>query len=321
MASISKLTKSLFLLVLPVIILIIGALIGIGFWLLQKASTPPTSMYLVTPEKFVGLSSRGAKITDETWANKDGSTARGWLLRGSEGLPSIILLHRYGADRSHLLNLGVKLNEVTNFTILMPDLRGHGDTPLVKASTLGGCETDDVASAIEFIKGLKTDDKKDQAGKDFGIYGIELGAFAALSAAVNDTNIKALALDSVPVDSNNLLSTVIEKRYPFAGFITSGIAQYGTSVYFQGCYKAGSVCEIANAVTNRKILLLAGVDVPSFQQSTVDLQKCLPKQDLLEAKTDLSVSGFSVIGASGEQAEAYDQRVIEFFKKTLSNNR
>ncbi len=320
MASISKLTKSLFLLVLPVIILIIGALIGIGFWFLQKASIPPTAMYLVTPEKFVGLSSRGAKITDETWANKDGSSARGWLLRGSEGLPSVILLHRYGTDRSHLLNLGVKLNEVTNFTILMPDLRGHGDTPLVKSSTLGGCETDDVASAIEFVNGLKTDDKKDLTNKNIGVYGIELGAFAALSAAVSDTNIKALALDSVPADTNALLSTVIEKSYPFAGFITSNIAQYGTGLYFRGCYNSATVCGMANSITNRKILLLAGVDVPSFRQSTVDLQQCLPKQELLEAKTDLSVSGFSVIGASGEQAEAYDQRIIEFFKKALSNN-
>lgn len=320
MASFSKLTKSLFFLVLPVIILIIGAIIGVGFWLLQKSSVPPTALYLVTPEKFVGLSSRGAKITDETWANKDGSTARGWLLRGSEGSPSIILLHRYGTDRSHLLNLGVKLNEVTNYTILMPDLRGHGDTPHVKKSTLGGCETDDVASSIEFLSGLKTDDKKPQVGKDVGIYGVELGAYAALSASVNDQNIKALVLDSVPADQDELLSTVIEKRYPFASFITSKIAQYGTYFYYRGCYKSSSVCSLANSITNRKILLLAGVDVPSFQQSTIDLQKCLPKQEVLEAKTDLSVSGFSSIGSSAEQSEAYEQRIIEFFKKALSNN-
>jgi pimeloyl-ACP methyl ester carboxylesterase len=320
MASISRLTKSIFFLILPVIILIIGAAIGIGYWILQKTSVPPTAVYLVTPDKFVGLSSRGAKITDETWTNKDGSTARGWLLRGNQGSPSVILLHRYGADRSHMLNLGVKLNEVTNFTILMPDLRGHGDTPHVKTSTFGGCETDDVTSAVEFLHSLKTDDKKDVAGTDVGIYGLELGALAALSASVTDQNIKTLVLDSVPAASDDLLNTVIAKRYPFASFITSKIAQNGTSLYFSGCYRTNSVCVLANNITNRKILLLAGVDVPSFQQSTIDLQKCLPKQEVLEAKTDLSVSGFSVIGASGEQTEAYDQRVIEFFKKSLSNN-
>ncbi len=41
-----------------------------------------------------------------------------------------MLLHRYGGDRSWLFNLGVKINETTNFTILWPDLRGHGENPL-----------------------------------------------------------------------------------------------------------------------------------------------------------------------------------------------
>ena len=127
-------------------------------------------------------------------------------------------------------------------------------------------------------------------------------------------------LDSVPTNSDNILSSVVEKRFPFASFITAKIAEFGTYPYFRGSYKSGSLCDLANGITNRKILLLAGVDVPSFKQSTEDLQKCLPKQDILEAKTDLSVSGFSVISASGEQSEAYDQRVIEFFKKSLQSN-
>jgi pimeloyl-ACP methyl ester carboxylesterase len=315
MASISKLSKSVFFLILPVIILIIGAVIGLGFWLLQKTSVPPTAMYLVTPEKYVGLSSRGSKITDETWSNKDGSSARGWLLRGKEGSSTVILLHRYGTDRSHVINLGVKLNEITNFTILMPDMRGHGDTPLVKTSTFGGVETDDVASAVEFLHSLKTDDKKEQIGKDIGVYGIELGGYAALSAAANDPNINTLVLDSVPMRSDDLLATVIEKRYPFASFVTVPIARLGTYPYFQSSYRANSMCEIAQNVRDRKVLLLAGVDVPSFQNSTIELAKCFPSP--VESKTDLSISGFSVIGAGSEQSEAYEQRVIEFFKKSL----
>jgi len=33
----------------------------------------------------------------------------GWLLRGSEGAPAVIFLHRYGGDRSLLFNLGMKV--------------------------------------------------------------------------------------------------------------------------------------------------------------------------------------------------------------------
>ena len=91
----------------------------------------------MTPEKFAQLSNRGTKATDVTWQNGDGTQARGWLLLGGEGAPAVILLHRYGADRSWVLNLGVKLNEALNYTVLWPDLRGHGENPPVARTTFG----------------------------------------------------------------------------------------------------------------------------------------------------------------------------------------
>ncbi len=129
----------------------------------------------------------------------------GWLLRGSLNAPAIILLHRYGADRSWVLDLGVKINEATDFTVLMPDARGHGANPPVEKTSFGGCEADDVLAAIEFLRGLKIDDRNALVGKDFGVYGVELGALAALNAAAKDENIKALALDSVPLASGDFL--------------------------------------------------------------------------------------------------------------------
>ena len=157
MASTKRLLRSFYRLLLPIVILIVLAFVGASIWLVQKSADAPKSPYLIKPEKYGLLSTRGAKITDETWSNKDGSTSRGWLLRGAEGQPTIVMLHRYGADRSWLLNLGVKLNEATNYTILMPDLRGHGETPAVKTISFGGSEADDVISSIEFLKTLKSE--------------------------------------------------------------------------------------------------------------------------------------------------------------------
>ncbi|MCV4932829.1 hypothetical protein OFC23_30610, partial [Escherichia coli] len=77
----------------------------------------------MTPAKYGMLSSRGAQITDETFQGKGGVSLKAWLLRGDPNLPAVILLHRYGADRSYVLNLGVKLNEATNFTVFMPEQR------------------------------------------------------------------------------------------------------------------------------------------------------------------------------------------------------
>ncbi len=318
MASVKKLARSFFFLLLPIIILLIVATIGMSFWLLHKISNPTRNQYLVTPEKYGQLSTRGAKVTNENWQNKDGSTANGWLLRGSENSPAVVLLHQYGADRSYLLNLGVRINEVTNYTILMLDQRGHGESP-VKWTSFGGCETDDVNSAIDFLNGLKTESNAKQVSPNIGIYGVELGGYAGLNVAANNPNVKALAIDSVPLVSDELILSAIKKRYPFMSSITSPIATIGTYPYFQSCYKHAPVCAEANRITNRKVLVLAGIDSPDLQQSTIELGKCLPNQSGNEIKTDLSISGINILNSSTEQTEAYNQRIIEFFKKSLSN--
>jgi pimeloyl-ACP methyl ester carboxylesterase len=195
----SRLFKSFLRLLLPAVFLCVAALISGSVWLVYTSARPYRAPYLVTPEKFGQLSSRAAQVTEETWTNRDGSSSRGWLLRGTDGSPAVILYHKYGADRSYVLNLGVKLNESTNFTVLMPDLRGHGEKPIVDNASFGGCEAEDAGAAIEFLRGLQTPNEITLVGKNIGIYGVEMGASVALTAASRDQGIKALALDSVPL--------------------------------------------------------------------------------------------------------------------------
>ena len=181
MAQTKRLFKSFYRLLLPVIILLVVAVMVASILLVHTVSTPPQAAYLVTPEKYGQFSTRGARVTEETWTNRDGTTARGWLLKGAEGLPAVVFLHAYGADRSHVLNLAVKLNEAANFTVLMPDERGHGINPSVAASSFGGCESDDALVAVEFLRGLKTENNANLVGQNIGFYGVEMGALGALT--------------------------------------------------------------------------------------------------------------------------------------------
>lgn len=317
MRKIKRLFKSFSGLLLPIILLVFLAVIAASVWLVYKSADPPRSAYLVTPAQYGQLSARGAQVTDETWTNLDGTTARGWLLRGAPTAPAIILLHGYGTDRSYVLNLGVKLNEATDFTILMPDLRGHGEEPSVANTTFGGCETEDTLSAIKFLRDLKTGEEA-LIGNDIGIFGIELGALVGLSTALKDESVKALALDSVPLQSDVVLELAIERRFPFAGFITSKLAEKGTYFYYSGsCYDRDSLCGKATALSGRKVLLLAGADEPELQESTIKASRCFPNSTIVELKTDFNLSGYGIMKASLEQADTYDQKVIEFFKRSL----
>ena len=212
MAKITRLFKSFSRLLLPIFLLFTLAIVSASVWLVYKSAIPPRSTYLVTPEQYGQLSARGAQITDETWTNADGTTARGWLLRGAPNAPAIIMLHGYGTDRSYVLNLGVKLNESTDFTVLMPDLRGHGADPTVANTTFGGCETEDTLSAIKFLRELKNGETA-FVGENIGLFGIELGAFVGLSAAVKDESVKALVLDSVPAQSDEVLDLAVNDAF------------------------------------------------------------------------------------------------------------
>ena len=319
MAKSIRLLKSFTRLLLPVIVLLVIAVAGASVWLVHETSHPVSAAYLVTPDVYGMLSARGAQVTDENWVNKDGTPARGWLLRGAQDAPAVILLHKYGANRSHVLNLGVKLNEATNFTILMPDQRGHGENPSVKYTSFGGCEADDTTAAIEYLRTLKTPEQFGLVGKEIGIYGLEMGSFAAIAAATKDPSVKALALDSVPGSADSMLASTVESRFPFGSVVTAEFAKLGTHPYFfEGCFKRETSCDMAKTLANRKVLLLGGLDAPGFQESTSKLSKCFPGNSTVESKTDLSPSGYSIINASLELSESYDQRVIDFFRQALA---
>jgi pimeloyl-ACP methyl ester carboxylesterase len=312
--------KSLFTALFPILLVVLLALVGLSGWMVYGATHPPPHPYLVTPEKFARLSDRGLKATEESWPNRDGTSARGWLVRGAEGAPSVLLLHRYGADRSWLLNLGVKLSEATNMTVLLPDLRGHGENPPVSTSSFGSLEGDDALAAVDFVRGLKTAQGKPLAGESVGIYGVEMGAYAALNAARQSANVRALVLDSVPDAPGEVLRAAVKSHTGFDNDALGLLAEAGTWLYFYGDFARRSACTLAESLSDRRVLLLSGDDAGSLRASTEVLAKCFPAHAVAEAHTDLPLTGITLASASPEQGELYDRRVIEFFDRTLRGN-
>jgi pimeloyl-ACP methyl ester carboxylesterase len=266
MLKVKRLFRSILRLVLPIVVLVVLAGVSASIWLVHTSARLQPNSYLMTPAKYGLLSARGAQVTDEKWPNHDGTMARGWLLRGTENSPAVVLLHKYGADRSYELNLGVKLSEATNFTVLMPDLRGHGESPVIQTSTFGQNESEDTLAAVEYLRTLKTPDGVPIVGSKIGIYGVELGALAALRAASKDRAITSLALDSVPADSSAVISNAVEHRYPFGSAVTSHLAGFGAPIYFyKDSFSDISVCDTGKTVPDRHFLLLAGLDSPTLQ--------------------------------------------------------
>jgi pimeloyl-ACP methyl ester carboxylesterase len=308
-----KLVKSLLPIVLVLVVALVFALAAIVFGIVR----PPRRAYLVTPQNFSQFSGPVLKVTDESWANSDGTRARGWLLRGAQDGPAVIFLHRYGADRSWLFNMGVKLNETSNFTILWPDLRGHGLTPPVNYTTFGTKESEDVLSAIAYLRSLKGERGGQLVGDKIGLYGVELGAYSALAATPRDTKIGALALDSIPSSPDELLRAKVREDFGLDNSMLVTLARTGTKIFLMGNYQTRASCEIASSLQSPRILLLSGSDAGYLRDSSVALQKCFQNAANVEAITDLPLTGFAIASAPGEAGEVYDRRVIDFFDRNL----
>jgi pimeloyl-ACP methyl ester carboxylesterase len=308
-----KLIRSL----LPIALVLLLVLVGATGWIVYAVTRPPRQAYLVTPQAFQQISGPVLKATDETWTNRDGTKARGWLLRGAEGAPAVVFLHRYGADRSWVFNLGVKLHETTNFTILWPDLRGHGLDPPVSWTSFGGREGDDVLAALDYLHMLKGERGLALVGERVGLYGVELGAYAALKAALQDSRVRVLVLDSVPSGPDELLHAAVRGDLGIDNRPIQYLARIATRIYFLGRYNNTPSCQLAAALPSQRALLLSGDDAGYLNNSTTALARCFPNQGNVEVKTGLPLTGFQQPSATGEQGEGYDRRVIEFLDKNL----
>ena len=307
-----KLLKSL----LPILLILLLAVIVALAFIVYGIARPPRRAYLVTPQAFSQISGPVLKVTDEAWQNRDNTDARGWLLRGAEGSPAVVLTHRYGADRSWLFNLGVKLYETTNFTILWPDLRGHGLNPAVQWTSFGTSEGEDVLAALDFLQSLKTNRGNRQVGERMGLYGVELGAYASLRAAHQNKAVRVLVLDSVPRSPDELVQTAVKDDLGLSNRPLQQLTLAALRVYYIGRYENTSACELTASLKDRRILLLSGTDAGYLRDSTVALGRCLQGSHQ-EIRTDLPLTGLNLPAATGEQGEGYDRHVIDFFDKNL----
>lgn len=314
MSSRTRLAKRVIKAFLPIVVLVLVAITAITIWIVNGITRPPQAPYLVTPQTY-SVAGPMLKVTDVNWLNHDRTQSRGWLIRGTEGSPAVILLHSFGADRSWLLNLAVKLNETTNFTILWPDLRGHGENPLVNRTLFGAVEGDDTTAAIDYLRTLKGPTGKPQVAGPLGVYGIQLGAYAALDAAKRYPEVRALALDSAPGSPDDLVRSATSAQTGMSNGFVQRLARWGVKAYSFGKYQGTPSCELALSLRAVRVLLLTGSEGDPWRNSTLALGRCF--NGTIEVKKDLPLTGISLPTATGQQEDAYDRPVIEFFNKAL----
>jgi hypothetical protein len=154
-------------------------------------------------------------------------------------------------------------------------------------------------------------------GESFGVYGVELGAYGALKAARAEPEIKVLVLDSIMRSPDEMLHTAVASCVNMENNMVQYFSRVAMKVYMLGSYDNADACDFAATLRDQRVLLLSGAEAGKLRDETASSQKCFPVTGNVEVRTDLPLSGFSLPSATGEQGEAYDRVVIDFFARNL----
>src|SRR5271155_4313626 len=179
------------------------ATVAIAGFLVYRIVKPQRTTSEIDMESFPGK----PDVVDFSVAGLN--THHGWFFPGLRGAPTIVLCHGYGSSKGELLTLVTALQD-HQYNVFVFDFAAHGANDGI--TTFGYREADEVRAAIET---LATRNDVDPAS--FGLWGYNLGGYAALREAEGDKRVRALVLDSA-YDSPEQMVKVGVERQGLGGF-------------------------------------------------------------------------------------------------------
>lgn len=239
----------------------------------------------------------------------DGIQLSGWLVRGAPGAPPVLLCHDLGAEKGSLLNLAIALQK-RGLTALAIDFRGHGESGGA-GSTLGVAEKRDVIGAVDWLSRLDGVDTR-----RVGVYGVGLGAHAAVLAAGDRPALRVLVLDGIYPDASDPLVRKAYGGWAFAVRWLSGLPRFHyllTNRFGTGSERA---IDVLPRLEKRELLFLAAETDGPLGSTVRRIYEAVPERRETE-KNLWVLPATMVTGLYGAQAEQYHEKVSQFLRDRL----
>src|SRR5574337_1878362 len=137
----------------------------------------------------------------------------GWFFPGLKTAPTIVLCHGYQSNRGELLTLVSALQD-HQYNVFLFDFAAHGSSS--GYTTLGFRETQELRAALAAVA-----QRDDVDRTRFGLWGANLGGYAAIAVAAADPRVGAFAVDSVYDHPAEMLRLQVQRTglgaLPFMG--------------------------------------------------------------------------------------------------------
>jgi uncharacterized protein len=229
---------------------------------------------------------------------------KGWFFPGLRGAPTIILCHGYESSRGELLTLVSALQD-HQYNVFVFDFAAHGANDGV--TTFGYRESEEVRAAIDTIAR-----RNDVDTKRFGLWGYNLGAYAALREAEKDSRVRALVLDSVYDYPKQMVKIGVEKT-GVGGFPLMVKSAQTTFEWLNYAYKDDPPLSAkVNQLVGVPILFIQATDDPELGDLT---RKMFLKAS--EPREQAIIAHGNFVNLPDDEKRTYENRVVTFFLTRL----
>ena len=219
------------------------------------------------------------------------------------GLILAIPAHGYRGQRADVLTLVTALQE-QQFNAYLFDFTGHGTSAGV--TTLGYKETAELRAAVQSLSA-----RDDVDPRRFGLWGEDMGGYAALEVATSDPRIAAIAVDNAYSDPSEMVEYEVKQ---------SGLAALpGVSAFSDWGFHLLNYSYRDNTPASERLGQLKGIpklfieteDRPELAQYTLRLFNLAPEpKQLIRKRLNYSDMG-------DEDRKNYESQIVSFFLQSL----
>jgi len=280
--------------VLALLFFAVVATSAIAGFLVYRIVKPQRSSSEINMESFPGR-------PDAMKFSVPGSGQRdAWFFPGLVGAPTIVLCHGYGSSRGELLTLVSALQD-HQYNVFVFDFVAHGKNDGI--TSFGYREADEVRAAIDELAR-----RNDVDGTQFGVWGYNLGAYAALREAETDKRVRALVLDSVYDSPEQMVKIGVEKEglagIPFmarSAEVSFGWINHKYSAEKPLSWRLDSLAGVPK-------LFIEAADDPELAGITQKMFKNAP-----EPKEQVTILHGNFVNMDDADKRAYENRVVSYF--------
>ena len=288
---------------------LIAALLALSFFTILAATIIAGYMVyrMVAPvgaEPAIDLTNFPGRPEDVVYSLPGGGERSGWFFPGLKSAPTVVLCAGYQNGRGESLPLAAAIQD-HGYNVFIFDFQGSPSGG--RYSTLGFREAGELRAAMAAVSGREDVDRS-----RFGLWGTDLGGYAAVSVAESDSRVRALTVESVYDDPQDLAGVLVDRQGVASLPLLGDFARKG---FFWLHYSDRGIPPLsANLARLAGVpkLFLATAAEPALAASTEELYRLAP-----EPKEFAVLAHGQYAGLLDEEKRDYENRLVSFFLLNL----